>query len=227
VTAALDDLTGALDELDAIFGYLEPLAAQFAAVAADPSLARRALHPLRPVIQDLLEQHRGWLAGAGVICAPGLLRDVRHWMDWWFTGPDGTPNPLRVNLDEQSVEFFDYTEADWYAVPMRTGRAFAAGPYVDYLCTNEYSLTLAVPVRAGDTLVGVAAADILVATVEGHVIAPLRAVSPQAVLCTPAGRVVASATPEHAPGERIDLATAAASSLPRTSPDATRWLLLR
>lgn len=42
----------------------------------------------------------------------------------------------------------------------KSGHRAAAGPYVDYLCTDEYSLTLSAPVELAGRFVGVAAADV-------------------------------------------------------------------
>jgi hypothetical protein len=72
---------------------------------------------------------------------------------------------------------------------------------VDYICTHEYTFTLALPVRCGSRFVGVAGADILAAQVERLVLADLAVLGGDAVLATASGRVIASNTARFLPGE--------------------------
>ena len=225
--AGLDQLTGVFDELEGLAGQFADLVRRCQENATDPH--RDDLARLRPTIHDILDRHRGWLAGAGVIVAPNLLADAPRWLEWWFTRPSGTPEALRVSLDESAVDFYDYTSAEWYALPARTGRRHAAGPYVDYLCTNEYSLTLSAPVRLGRQLLGMVGADVLAASLESRFAPVLAALGDDLVLANAAGRVIASATPRYAPGHRIALDAAEAVPLPtRAATQGTQgWLLLR
>ena len=59
------------------------------------------------------------------------------------------------------------------ATPLRSMSRRVAGPYVDYACTNEYAVTLSMPVPDGDDLLGVAAADVLVSSLETRVLPAL------------------------------------------------------
>jgi hypothetical protein len=101
---------------------------------------------------------------------------------------------------------------------------------VDYACTNEYAVTLALPVTAGATFAGVAAADVLVSSLEERVLPWLCELSASAVLITGNGRVVASASPDFAPGLRADPASGERVTLPargRNAPSvALDWQLL-
>ena len=73
--------------------------------------------------------------------------------------------------------YSDYTHWDWFALPRDTGQRAVAGPYVDYLCSDEYSLTLSAPVTVGGRFIGVAAADVYLRRFEavGHAAAPAAA----------------------------------------------------
>jgi hypothetical protein len=197
-----------VDELERVFGRLDAIGRQLGDLAADAATADRPLlrddlAALRPAIFEVLAAHRGLVAGAGVITAPGLLRDAPRWLEWWWTRAAGTPEALRINLDPTAPDFFDYTTADWYATPERTLARRVAGPYVDYACTNEYTITLSAPIRPGADLLGMAAADILLSSLERQVLPALVSVPRPVVLASADGRVIGSNSPHWAPGLRV------------------------
>lgn len=134
------------------------------------------------------------IAGIGFIAAPGLLADAPWYLEWWQENPSGDPVQLLRDLNPASSAFYDYTHWDWFAGPCSGAERTICGPYVDYLCTDEYSLTLSVPVLAGGTFAGVAAADVFVRRFEGAVLPALREVPGPAFLVNAEGRVVASNT---------------------------------
>jgi hypothetical protein len=212
-------------ELGQVFDSLKPIQSHLAAIARTPGpLVRESLAVLQPKISALLHRHRRLVAGAGVVTAPGLLADAEHWLEWWWSPASGDPVRLRVNLDPDSPDFFDCANADWYAVPERTGTPYVAGPHVDYACTNEYATTMALPVTVDGTFVGIAAADVPVSRLEEVVLPHLTAFSPSSVLVNGHGRVVASASPDYAPG-----LLATTTTTPITLPDGEAtldWQLL-
>ncbi|HUN33990.1 MAG TPA: GntR family transcriptional regulator [Trebonia sp.] len=192
------------ESLERLFGVLDGLGQKLAdlAVATPGALHRDDLGKLRPAILDLLAGHRGLASGAGVITAPGLLADAPRWLEWWWITPAGNPEQLRVNLDPAAPDFFDYTTAAWYTAADQLGTGQATGPYVDYFCTGEYTITLSVPVRAGGDFLGVAAADVLVSRLEAEVLPALLATGRPVALTSPEGRVIAATTEGLMPGER-------------------------
>lgn len=224
--AARGLLSTVAQEYERIFGALEPLAAELAALGA---VRRDDLLPLRRNVVDLLAAHRGLVAGAGVILAPGVLADARYWMSWWWTRPSGTPEALRVNLDPTAPDFFDYPAADWYRTPERTRARHVAGPYVDYACTTEYATTVSLPVHARGAFLGVAAADVLVSRLEQRVLPALRRLGQSLVLINGEGRVIASASARYAPGHLVPLDDAEPITLPvrrGATPPAVDWKLI-
>jgi hypothetical protein len=138
-----------------------------------------------------------------VIIAPDVLADAPLWLEWWWAAPAGSPQQLRVNLDPSAPDFFDYTTAAWYAeaARLRSGGT-ATGPYVDYFCTGEYTITLSVPVRLDGRFLGVAAADLLVSNLEGQVLPALLGAGRPVALTSPEGRVIAATTADLVPGAR-------------------------
>lgn len=221
-----------IEDLETIFDDLRPLQQEFARalrLSSNPTI--ETLASLRPSIMHMLDLHRGLVAGSGVITAPDILSDRPRWLEWWWTNSIGSVKPLRVNLDQHSPEFFDYTAAEWYSVPIRESRRYAAGPYVDYFCSNKYTMTFAVPVHLGETPVGVAAADILVSVLEQRLMPILRHVGAGAVLTNARGRVIASGSDRHAPGDLLNIDPARATSLQSSrigsdsAPGIPCWLI--
>lgn len=203
--AVRDALEEADAELVRLFAGLDNLARRFVDLVGanhrSPSILRRDdLAVLRPVIFDVLTEHIDLVAGAGVVAAPDLLADAPYWLEWWWTTPAGGREALRVNLDPRAPDFFDYPKADWYAETVRSRTHRIVGPYVDYACTNAYSLTLATPVRVDARTVGVAAADVMVASLERRVVPALRGLDDVVVLANRDGRVIASNSAAWAPG---------------------------
>ncbi|GII54000.1 hypothetical protein Pth03_23890 [Planotetraspora thailandica] len=141
------------------------------------------------------------IAGIGFIAAPGLLADAPWYLEWWQENPGGDPVQLLRDLDPSSSAFYDYTHWEWYSGPLSGAERTICGPYVDYLCTDEYSLTMSVPVVTGGVFAGVAAADVLVRRFEGAVLPALREIPAPAFLVNSGGRVVASNTARWVAGD--------------------------
>lgn len=199
-----------------------------AASARDAGRRLRAadLEALRPLVAEVLAAHRGFVAGTGVVLAPGTLADAARCLEWWWVTPSGEPSKLAVDLDPQSPEFYDYTSTPWYREPERTGQRAVTGPYVDYICTRQYTFTVSVPLLAGGHFGGVAGADILAGEVERLALPALARLPRAAALVSANGRVIASNTTRALPGSVLDPGRAApdlwhAASLPwtlRTEP---------
>ncbi|WP_426564850.1 cache domain-containing protein [Angustibacter sp. McL0619] len=133
------------------------------------------------------------LAGAGFVAAHDALSDVPYWLQWWTTDPDAaTPEitQLQVQTDPVADDFRDYTALAWFTGPQATGLPHLTGPYVDYLCTDEYTLTFTQPVMADGELVGVVGADLFVRALEARVLPSLARLPGSAALVSATGRVV-------------------------------------
>jgi methyl-accepting chemotaxis protein-like sensor len=195
ITAEVERVLAAVHEIAAT---VESVAAR--ARAGGDALVRDDLAVVRTWAAGVLTGHVGLLAGAGVVLAPGVLSDVPRWIEWWWRGASG-PERLRVDLDPESAEFMDYTLMEWYCRSEQTGQWTITGPYVDYICTHEYTFTLSAPLYCAGRFLGVAGADILAAQVERLVLPDLARVKRDAIVVSAAGRVIASNTARVLPGE--------------------------
>jgi hypothetical protein len=188
-----------------------------------PVLRRDDFAATRPLVAGLLREHAGLAAGAGVVLAPHTVADAPRCIEWWWADQSARIVPLEVDLDPESAEFYDYTTTDWYREPERTGAPTLAGPYVDFICTHEYTFTLAAPVRRAGRFIGVAAADILATQVERLVLPGLSGLGLAelgctAVLASAHGRVIASTSASLPPGVALPRGPRAAGFVPLAGP---------
>jgi len=156
--------------------------------------------------RSLLGQREVPLAGAGFVAETGVLRDAPYWLEWWTANPEvglDSCRRLTADTDPASVGFRDYTELPWFVTPRETGLIHVTGPYVDYVCTDQHTLTVTQPVLVGSTFLGVAGVDLLAATVDRLLGAELDGASGVHVVVNTVGRVVASSDPEHVVGDLV------------------------
>lgn len=222
VRVTLEDMFGAVAEIGAAF------AAQWSGcLAAGAVLTPDRLSGMREVIWRQLGLLPG-ADGAGVVAAPGVVAGKQRHLEWWQrTAPidggrgDGGQEGfarIRLNLDPESVDLYDYFDMDWFTVPHKLGRRYVYGPYVDFSGADRYVLTLTIPVFGdgvfGDRVLsdgpgereflGIAGTDIRMSHLEPELLAILRPVPVPAVLVTGERRVVVANTPRWIPGTRLD-----------------------
>ena len=148
------------------------------------------------------------IVGAGFVAAPGFLHDARWHLAWWLSDANtfgiGSSQPAVRRLiaieDPSSDGFRDYTTLEWWRIPLESGERHVTGPYVDYLCTDDYTLTVTLPVTHGEETIGLVGVDIYVVDLETILMRPLRAIGSTATLVNRSGRVVASTDPLLAAG---------------------------
>ena len=214
VRAALEDTFGAVAEIGAAFA-----AQQRGCVAAGAVLTPDRLSGLREVIWRQLGLLPG-ADGAGVVAAPGVVAGKQRHLEWWQRtlaadgGQDGFAR-IRLNLDPESVDLYDYLDMDWFTVPRELGRRYVYGPRIDFSGADRYVLTLTIPVFAGDgpgggrpstgerEFLGIAGTDIRMSHLEPELLAMIRPVPVPAVLVTGERRVVVANSPRWIPGTRL------------------------
>lgn len=148
------------------------------------------------------------IIGAGFVAAPGFLADTDWHLAWWLghsnTFGVGSADPalrrLEAEEDPASESFRDYTTLEWWRVPASRGVRHITGPYVDYLCTDDYTLTLTMPVMHAGEMIGVVGADLYVNDVERTLLPPVRAIGGAATLINASRRVVVSTDPHRPTG---------------------------
>ena len=147
------------------------------------------------------------LYGAG-FCGSDAVMGEGNPLAWW-QGSDrhllasSTFGPGQAAIDLERLE--------WFRVPKHTGAQHVAGPFVDYLCSNDITLTSSMPVLVDGEFWGVACADVLISRIEECLLPSIRGVE-GAALVNAHGRVVVAADPDRETGDRfpgIEAATAA------------------
>lgn len=224
-----DPLAGVGAEIEGVLasiGALRDAALEVVDQAGGRDLCRADLAALRAPIEALLRRHEGFAAGAGIVAAPGVLADAERWIEWWWADRGSGFERLEVDLDADSAEFYDYTTTEWYREPKRTRRSAVAGPYVDYICTHEYTFTLSVPLVHRGRFLGVAGADVLAQEVERAVLPELARRDRVTVLVSGNGRVIASNDAAFAPGVVLARQDAARMLAPAGTAPGLPWALL-
>jgi hypothetical protein len=204
VRAVVDGIFQSLDQIAAAF-----VAQRHATLAAAGELTPERLAGLREIIWQQLARLPA-ADGAGIVAAPGVVAGRERHLEWWQrTGSGDSPDGyarIRLNLDPESVDLYDYLEMDWFTVPRAEDRRYVYGPYIDFSGADRYVLTLTVPVRgagpAADFL-GIAGTDIRMSYLEPELLAIVRQAPLPAALVTAERRVITANTPRWIPGTRL------------------------
>ncbi|MGO1406099.1 PDC sensor domain-containing protein [Agrococcus casei] len=203
-----------IDRIDDFFGgvfaplddWVPRLSAQLAACKR-PLTGAQLVTLTQPDAHALLDNTDRPLYGAGFCASEGIVT-VGNPLAWW-QGPDrallasSTFGPGNAAIDLQRLE--------WFRVPAETGSRHVAGPFVDYLCSNEITLTASLPVTIKSEFVGVACADVLVTALE-DVLLPLVERLGGATMVNSRGRVILSSS-EYDTGDLIRGAEEGAETL--------------
>lgn len=169
---------------------------------------------LDPVVLGLAEPAlsapQGLITGAGFVTTPGVLIDAPWHLTWWLRqirehdrGDRGGIRRLEAVEDPASDEFRDYRMLEWWKVPERTGRRHVTGPYVDYLCTDDYAITVTVPVVHAARMVGMVGVDVHASRVEQVLLPALREVEGEVTVVNAQGRVLVSSETRRATGSLL------------------------
>jgi hypothetical protein len=183
----------------ALFGSLEEIGTRVEESYADRAASAAALtEDVEPLAAATLATHP--VVGAGFVATPGWLTDRDLYLAWW-QGEEQQP------LAERGVPIghhvFDYSRHEWFTTPLATHARHVTGPYVDYVCTDEYVLTATLPVTVGGRMAGVAGADTRLETFERLMREPLRD-GGDVVLVNSHDRCVVAADPLLRSGQKVD-----------------------
>jgi hypothetical protein len=203
--------------LEGVFGPVAAIGDGFVAQRRNCVASGTALTPDRLAgMREIVWQQLGLLPaadGAGIVAAPGVIAGKDRHLEWWQrpASGDGTADGfarIRLNLDPESIDLYDYLEMDWFTIPQREGRPYVYGPHIDFSCADRYVVTMTVPVTDSGPdgereFLGIAGADIRMSHFEPELLAILRTVPAPAVLVTAERRVVAANTPHWISGTRL------------------------
>lgn len=138
------------------------------------------------------------LYGAG-FCGSAAVVGEGNPLAWW-QGADR--QLLASSTFGPGQAAIDLARLEWFRVPKQTGEQHIAGPFVDYLCSNEITITSSIPVIVDGEFWGVACADVLVARIEESLLPSIRGLE-GAALVNAHGRVVVSTDPDRETGDRF------------------------
>jgi hypothetical protein len=180
--------------LEGVFGPVAAIGDGFAAQRRHCVASGAALTPDRLAgMRELVWRQLGLLPaadGAGIVAAPGVIAGKDRHLEWWQrpASGEGTADGfarIRLNLDPESIDLYDYLEMDWWYVVTMTAPVTGGGP------------------DGQREFLGIAGADIRMSHFEPELLAILRAVPAPAVVVTAERRVVAANTPQWISGARL------------------------
>jgi hypothetical protein len=230
---SIEDCAAAVsDVFDSIFETIDlwRLAVEHHAAGRDGRLTRAGIDDLiEGIVIPEFARQGSCVIGAGFVAAPGAIVDADWHLAWWlgdrntFGMGSTVPHIRRLEAveDPAAESFRDYTTLEWWRVPERTGRRHITGPYVDYLCTDEYTLTLTEPVIFRDESIGVVGADLYAEDLERALLPELRAAGSSVTLVNSSGRVLVSTDVHLATGSLLRF-DGLASALRESAAPATR-----
>jgi len=204
---AVHELDAAMDLVDEFFdGVFAPLEAWL------PELTERLVRQLRdgrltgaqlaalvePDAHRILDAVDRPLYGAGY-CASELVVSEGNPLAWWQGAERSLLASSTFGPGQAAI---DLVRLEWYRVPQGTGERHVAGPFVDYLCSNEITITSSIPVLHEGRFLGVICADVLVASLENALL-PRLSSGADVTLVNAGGRVVVSSDPGYETGDRL------------------------
>ncbi|MGO3363060.1 MAG: GntR family transcriptional regulator [Corynebacterium sp.] len=165
------------------------------------SEADRESADLADLCGSCLRQHPS-LAGIGFAHAPELDHGT---VEWFARSEKPDAGTVRRAIDVASDSFGapGYEDFAWFAEPRRTSSITVVGPYVDVLCGDSYTFTIAVPEYRDSVFTGVFAADVAVSTVVQALLPDLSRADEPLALVNRHGRVTVSSDPRVASGDLL------------------------
>ena len=224
--ASVGDGTDLTLELRLIFDravtLLEGMAAEVAGAFDQPPSARELNVAVAGSVLPNLGKLDEVIHGLGFMAEIGAVTDARYWIAWWQRTTDGTfERDYSHQLDPARDDFYDYGSKPYLTSPRDTGKPSAMGPYIDYGGVDDYLVTVSVPVANRGGFVGIMAADLRVASVEGAVSPWLARADGACVLLNSESRVLLSNSVRCNVGDVLPADTA----LSLTEVDRFGWVI--
>lgn len=138
------------------------------------------------------------LAGAGYAvdaaaqsCAPAMI---------WWVRRGGSLVERSHSVDPEADSFYDYAAMRWFKAAKTDCRPTLSGPFIDTWGSDDYTVTVSVPVAVDGQSWGVLAADVDVRRFIDALATDLRAMRAPVALVNEADRVVVSTVPSLSTG---------------------------
>jgi len=196
LSPVLDVIDAVAGEAFGLTGVVEAFVAAHLAHQLDREPTASAVSGLREAVETSLRTPGARVVGAGFVAAAGLFVDRPWWLEW-LVREGALVERLEVPMGPEQPGFYDYTTTPWFREPERDGQRHVTGPFVDYLCTEDLTVTFSQPVTVDGRFVGVAACDVRAVTVERELLPVLRRLeqtyivaNDDRVLCSNSGRYV-------------------------------------
>jgi methyl-accepting chemotaxis protein-like sensor len=138
------------------------------------------------------------LAGAGYALAHDEFRRQPA-MVWWVHRGDSVVERTH-SVDPDSESFYDYAALRWFRTATTSGRPTLSGPFIDAWGSNDYTVTVSLPVPESAGPGGVVAADVDVRRFVESLTADLRRIRVPLALVNESDRVVVSTVPALSTG---------------------------
>lgn len=172
-------------------------------IATRGQLTASDLGVLDGTMLENLERFAPTMRGATVTAARDILSDRPRWMHWWVRDEQGTRR-LDVDHDPSSEAFYDYEAADWYRIPVGSGRTWLSDPYFDDGGAEAHLVTISVPAVDDGVTLGVATADLGLAEIDALCRPLIGTFARPAALVSPGGLIVSSTSTGHESGSALD-----------------------
>lgn len=138
------------------------------------------------------------LSGAGY-AADYADRQHEPAMIWWARHGDSIVERSH-SVDPQSESFYDYASLRWFKLARSSGQPTLSGPFIDTWGSNDYTVTVSVPVADENGFHGVLAADVDVRRFIDSLTVDLTDISDAVALVNETDRVIVSTIPTLSTG---------------------------
>ena len=134
---------------------------------------------------------------AGEIPSKGKSRPT---MVWWVRSSDGGIAQRSHNVNPAADNFYNYVALKWYASAKSAGSKVVTGPFIDMWGSDDFTVTVSIPMRSRVGLDGVLAADVDVRRLLKDLSRVLRRTQLPLAVVNETERVVVSSVPTLSTG---------------------------
>jgi hypothetical protein len=185
---------------DQVAGRIDAVVEKLDAVAAEALSATGGFDSFVKSTRELLVESGNVdaLAGVGYAVAYQDSGDPPA-MVWWVHRGDSVVERTH-SVDPESESFYDYASLRWFRTAMVSGQPTLSGPFIDTWGSDDYTVTVSLPVPGPSGPRGVVAADVDVRRFIESLTADLQRIPTPVALVNESDRVVVSTLPSLSTG---------------------------